>query len=564
MSIDIQKQINFRAQNNNFINAPQQFTSEQSQQPVDEEKSNAAKWMIGLTATAAIVIGGIWAAKKGHLGESAQKYANKLLGNASDSKSKGTSTGSGSTTTSSSGVSSITPASETGSSTATSTVASVAAAIPPLVVAKKAVSKLIKSPKNYDDVLKSLQEAGIEFLDNSSLILEAGYNKKNLMIKTGKKATDFTYFNFDENGILTHVFRPIKGNTEEIFEFNNGSLKSITRQFDGLRTQKFDEFNNPIGGELRSLTKPLKQTIEFDKSKEVVQETWEVAERGVNEGLTLTSVKGLKDSFYSNSMSGWKDFLSEHYDDLPPALKKAKIFQPKERVDIDGGCDTANYLTADVAKYWKKPLKDIPQDIPSEEFVRFKHKKLDPHFTDVVNVLDVERNIARRVSDAERPIKISTNDVITQRYANGKCIDTTKIEDVIKEAVPNDITGRKAEVFAKLFKDDLGPINSISEKTINEAVYSYNFKFKAYGLDKNIDLMETSVKPLKECSYDEVVKLVKQIAPEKVADIGVVKDPWKSDEQQQKAIFALLRNCTGQSNIDENTKLFDLLKDIAI
>ena len=564
MSIDIQKQINFRAQNNNIINAPQQFTNEQVQQPVDEEKSNASKWMIGLTATAAIVIGGIWAAKKGHLGESAQKYANKLLGNTSEVKSKGASTSSGSTTTSSSGVSSITPASETGSSTATSTVASVAAAISPLVVARKAVSKLIKSPKNYEDVLKSLQQAGIEFLDNSSLILEAGYNKKNLMIKTGKKATDFTYFNFDENGILTHVFRPIKGNTEEIFEFSNGSLKSITRQFDGLKVKNYDKNKMDFTDELVPLLKPLKQTIKFDDNKKAIEEIWEVTEYNVLEQIMLTSVKGQKGAFNVGNLPNLSDFLAKHYDDLPPALKKAKFFQPDDVVKRLGDYDNAPYLTARVAKYCKKPLKDIPQEIPSEEFVRFWYSKTDQHFSEVVNALDVERNIARRVSDAERPIKISTNDVITQRYASRKCIDTTKIEDVIKEAVPNDITGRKAEVFAKLFKDDLGPINSISEKTINEAVYSYNFKFKAYGLDKNIDLMETSVKPLKECSYDEVVKLIKQIAPDKAAKSGVQQDPWKNKEQEQEAIFALLRSCTGQSGVDGNTKLFDLLKDIAL
>jgi len=83
-------------------------------------------------------------------------------------------------------------------------------------------------------------------------------------------------------------------------------------------------------------------------------------------------------------------------------------------------------------------------------------------------------------------------------------------------------------------------------------------------LDSDIDLMEISVKALKDCSYDDVVSLIKHIAPDKVADIGVVKDPWKNKEQEQKAIFTLLKNCTGQSNIDENTKLFDLLKDIAI
>ena len=87
--INVQNKINFRAQNNNVISAQQTYENQVTEQPVDEEKSNAAKWMIGLTATAAIVVGGLWAAKKGHLGESAQKYANKLLGSAADAKGKG-------------------------------------------------------------------------------------------------------------------------------------------------------------------------------------------------------------------------------------------------------------------------------------------------------------------------------------------------------------------------------------------------------------------------------------------------------------------------------------------
>ena len=557
MSFNVQNKINFRAQNDNIISAPQTFENQVTEQPVDEEKSNAAKWMIGLTATAAIVVGGLWAAKRGHLGESAQKYANKLLGSATDAKGKG------GTTSTSSSTSASTTSTSTSTGATTSTASTVAAVIPALVVARKSISKLIKSPKNFDETIQGLRRAGIEYIDNSGLLLEAGHNTKNLMVKTGKKATDFTYLNFDENGILTHIFRPLKENAEEVFEFNNGSLKSITRNFDGLKTQKLDEFNNPIGGELISLTKPLKQTIEFDKSKKVVQEAWEVAERGINEELTLTSVKGLKDSFYSNGMSGWKNFLNEHYDDLPPALKKAKIFQLKEQVDIDGGSDTAQYLTARVAKYWKKPLKDIPQEIPSEEFARFLYKNSDPHFTDVVNTLNVERNIARRVSDVKIPIENDIEYVTVHSYAKGKINDTTKIQEKFKEIISSDKTGRKAEVFAKLFKDDLGPISSIYEKNINAAILSYNSKFKAYGLDGDIELMEISAKPLKECSYDDVMKIVRHRAPQRAGQLPVVADDFKTIDQEQKAVSHLVEIVTGRKNIDSNTKLFDLLQDIS-
>ena len=558
MSVDIQKQLELKPYSDaNIAKKQVVVTPSQSQQPIDEEKSNAAKWMIGLTATAAIVVGGLWAAKKGHLGESAQKYANKLLGSAADAKGKGgtTSTSSSTSASTSSTTSTKSASTPTGatsgsatSSTTSSAVASVAAAIPPLVVARKAISRLIKSPKNLTETIQSLQDAGVAFTRESNLI----------SIKTGKKIHDITYIMFDEAGTSSVIARPNK-NVIEAFELNNGSLKSITRQFDGLKTQKLDEMNNPIDGVLRGLIKPLKQTIEFDKSKKVIQETWDVAERAVCEELTLTSVKGLKDSFNSDSMSGWKDFLAKYYDELPESLKKAKIFNIKECVN--GEYDTAQYLTARVAKFWEKPLKEVPQDIPSEEFARFLYKKTDTHFTDVVNALNIERNIARRVSD----VKVSSEDVaeyITlHRYNSGEIKDSTKALEDFKEFFYNDKSGRKAEVFAKLFKDDLGPITSFNENSITAAVKSYNAKFKAYKLNSDIELMEIAVKPLKECTFEELMKILRVVNPEKA---GCVLDDPVSRTKETTVIIKYLSKISGNLSINENTKIFDILKDISL
>lgn len=552
MSVDIQKQLDLKPYNDANIGQKQIVkTPVNAQQPVDEEKSNAAKWMVGLTASAAIVIGGLWAAKKGHLGEGAEKFAKKLLGEAVDAKPKGDNKPAEATTITSTGATGTSGTSGKTDTSGAGIGASVAAVIPPLVVARKAISRLIKSPKNLTETIQNLQDAGVAFERNKNI----------LSIKTGKRIQDITFIVFDDAGTSCAIARTNKQNVIETFGINNGSLKSIIRRFDGLKTQKLDEFNTPIMGELRDFTKPLQQTIEFDKSKKVIQETWDVAERGVNEGLTLTSVKGLKDSFYSNSMSGWKDFLSEHYDDLPPALKKAKIFKIKELVDIDGGCDTANYLTARVAKNWKKPLKEIPQEIPSEEFVRFLYKKSDPHFTDVVNALNVERNIARRVSDVKVPSEDVAEYVVLHRYNGGEIKNSAKILDDFKEFFYSDKTGRKAEVFAKLFNDDLGIMSSFNENTITAAVKSYNAKFKTYKLNSDIELMEIAVKPLKECSFEEIIKILKVVNPEKA---GVVLDDPVSKTKETKNIISYLTRISGNSSINENTKIFDILKDISL
>lgn len=62
------------------IQSQQEVKKEETQkqlEPVDKEKSNAAKYMIGATALAAVIGLGI-AGRKGHLGEGVQK----LLGGA--------------------------------------------------------------------------------------------------------------------------------------------------------------------------------------------------------------------------------------------------------------------------------------------------------------------------------------------------------------------------------------------------------------------------------------------------------------------------------------------------
>ena len=81
MSVDIQKQLDLHPyRDKNVVQKPVVQTQPQVQQPADEEKSNAAKWMIGLTATAAIVLGGLYAAKHGHLGKNAEKFPSSTRG----------------------------------------------------------------------------------------------------------------------------------------------------------------------------------------------------------------------------------------------------------------------------------------------------------------------------------------------------------------------------------------------------------------------------------------------------------------------------------------------------
>ena len=144
MSIDIQKQLDLRPYSDkNIVQKPVEQKAA-TPPPADEEKSNAAKWMIGLTATAAIVIGGLYAAKHGHLGKDAEKFAKKIFG---EGVKEATST--------------ATPTPPP--TTTLKETAAPALALTPLVFARKGISRLIKKPnKTLAEIMTDFQQAGVK------------------------------------------------------------------------------------------------------------------------------------------------------------------------------------------------------------------------------------------------------------------------------------------------------------------------------------------------------------------------------------------------------------------
>ena len=99
-----------------------------------------------------------------------------------------------------------------------------------------------------------------------------------------------------------------------------------------------------------------------------------------------------------------------------------------------------------------------------------------------------------------------------------------------------------------------------NDNTIISAAQAYERKFKAYGLDSDIDLMEIAVKPLNECSYAEMNKILEIVNPKQA--VGVIKDNISRSEET-KLIINRLSELSGLTNINGNTKIFDILKDIS-
>ena len=376
-----------------------------------------------------------------------------------------------------------------------------------------------------DDTIKYLDDLGVRYkLDMDELTIS---------IKSGKRPDDNTLLAFDEDRILGGIFRCGKENSHEVFEFVENKLTGILRVYPDL--------SKTVGSKKYM---DLTQEIKFDNNRKVVEEIWEVGEN----------------LFNANKISDWQEFLWEIGCKSPKRFNKIKIY-PLEKAVI-GDYETARYLSARVAKYWDAPLSRVPKEIPAEEFARYIHKTTHNHFSDIAESFNIERNIAHRVSDAKMPELYPER--IIEHYANdGEFKEVSKVKEEFINLFSSDKSGRKAEVYTKLLKDDLGDAKNFNENTIISAAQAYERKFKAYGLDSDIELMEISAKPLKECSYDEVIKIIKHRAPERAGQLFVVADDFKNIDQEQKAISHLIEIITGRKNIDENTKLFDLLQDIS-
>lgn len=211
MSIDIAKQLDLRPYSDkNAVSKTVVETQSAAAQPVDEEKSNAAKWMIGLTATAAIAIGGLYLAKHGKLGESAEKWAKKLFGEAANEVTP-------KPTTSTTPTAPVTPA-----TSGTSDPIPAVAALAPLTFAHKGIRKLIKQPnKSLTEIMSEFTQAGVKIEKKGENLLE---------IRTGNHPDDITELHFTPEGILSSIQRTTKKAVRETFSFENKVLSTIERE----------------------------------------------------------------------------------------------------------------------------------------------------------------------------------------------------------------------------------------------------------------------------------------------------------------------------------------------
>jgi len=199
MSIDIQKQLDLRPYSDtNVVNKPAVQPQSPTQTPEDAEKSNAAKWMIGLTASAAIILGGLYAAKHGKLGDSAEKFAKKIFGEGTK-EVKST-------------------VSETTSSINESAVPALAFITPAFVRGK------IKNPKiKLNDFIQELEKANFSFRKFES----AGPSPRtHIKLASGENIEPWS-FRFDKNGVLTSIRKKISDTEGTVYRFKDEVLASV-------------------------------------------------------------------------------------------------------------------------------------------------------------------------------------------------------------------------------------------------------------------------------------------------------------------------------------------------
>ena len=203
MSVDIRKQLDLHPYSDkNVVQKPVVQTQPQVQQPADEEKSNAAKWMIGLTATAAIVLGGLYAAKHGHLGKNAEKFAKKLFAESVNETKAGNT------------------AASTGATKPPSIAPALAFVTPALVRGK------IKNPKlKLNDFIQELEKSNFSFKKFENIDSIPGTHIK---LSSGEGIEPWT-FRFDPDGVLSSIRKTISETEETVYRFENNVLSRIER-----------------------------------------------------------------------------------------------------------------------------------------------------------------------------------------------------------------------------------------------------------------------------------------------------------------------------------------------
>ena len=514
MSVDIQKQLDLHPYSDKKITAkPVAEAQPQVTQSADEEKSNAAKWMIGLTATAAIVLGGLYAAKHGHLGKDAEKFAKRILGEGTTgAKASAATTTTGNTNTNSPAI----------TSNKEESINPLPVVIPALVVARKGVSRIIKHPeKSMAEVIAGLEESGIKFKKSGDDFIQ---------IKTGKGEFDFTDIKFNPDGTLASIERATRNACKEIFNFENGILRGIKRSYENTVPE-------------------ITQKIEFNDAQKVSKEFFEFKRNVVLSGV-LKRVRGMKDTYTTGQSCWWYDILKNNYEKLPTQLRKAKIFY-NEFADFE----TAPYMTARICKYYNAALKDIPAKVPSEELVRSYRGKLGDLFDNTVQDLDIARRISQRTANIpDKPILEKTPRDIVEQFASNR-IARSDILQNIRALMPEKNSDDTVKTIAKLLEKDMGNAKDIDENIILHAIRNYNSILNTYKINTP-EKLQIITKPLNECTKADFIEILGS------RDAVHKKLPGCFDDYGMLDV-EYLSSLPGFSYVKNNMTPFDILQDLA-
>ena len=355
MSIDIQKQLDLRPYSDkNIVQKPVEQKAA-TPPPADEEKSNAAKWMIGLTATAAIVIGGLYAAKHGHLGKDAEKFAKKIFG---EGVKEATST--------------ATPTPPP--TTTLKETAAPALALTPLVFARKGISRLIKKPnKTLAEIMTDFQQAGVKMEKKGENLLE---------IRTGKSPDDITKLVFNPEGTLASIQRATKKAQQEVFTFENNILSKIERKIPtpgGKPLEHIIEFaeNGKVKAKKLVLNVALEnlpinsKTLENFKPAEIVEAYIPRTSNFFNQ-----AVNDLEIARHATSRTLEKD-INITVDNILSPIKKAAQNGETIKVVSSENVEKVLKLTIDDKKLAAPIARLIEQDIDKPEQLEVIAKPLD-------------------------------------------------------------------------------------------------------------------------------------------------------------------------------------------
>lgn len=513
MSMDIQKQLDLKPYSDkNIVSQKPAIKTSITENSTDEEKSNAAKWMIGLTATAAIVLGGLYAAKRGHLGEGAEKFVKKILGSSSKEVSKNTNTTAPTPNSTTNTINTINTETNPEPIAAALTVA-------PLVFARKGISRLIKKPsKSLTEIMTEFQQAGVKLEQKGDNLLE---------IKTGKKPEDITELLFNPDGTLASIKRAGKNLQEEIFTFDKGKLKEIERTYSGEK--------------LRNLW----HKVEFDElGEEVVNQkyTFDIFDSTFRN--EIISVTGRKNTFTTGNIPGWYKYLQCNYESLPKSITRAKIFLDKNINTIDD----APYITAKIAKYYNSMIKDIPNNISSEDLVRLFNAKNTGTFDDLVENVNFVRRVANKTND-------ETDSSILRYIVENpeELIPREKLSDEIKDLISD---GTKAQALVELIEKDLGTTKKISERGLIYAIKQYHSTLRKYDINKP-EQLKAVTKPLSKCTKNDFIEILgsREAVHKKLP--GCFQDDGTIDME-------MLTMKEGFLHVKENMTPFDILKALMI